>query len=383
MNDKLILALEECLMMLDQGSSLESCLLRYPEHADELRPILLAAVDAKSIAEDQIPVDAMRRSRSKFLDAAAEIREQKISRKTAFGFSWQRVFRLGMALLLAVILVAGVGGTGLVNASNGSLPGDRLYPVKLTWEDIRLKLALSQADRVSLEKSYENERVDEINHLIDSNRSEKIKFFGQVEDVQPDQISVSGIRVVITPETRIEGEILPGVWTRVEGETRAEGVVSAVKIKVESREKDSEDSSGADSSESSGKENNSGNSRDNAGDKSGKSGSQDSTGTSKTEDSNQNSGKPSSPKAFEIEGTVSGYSGDTILINNQMVLINDKTELRDQPLTGSVVKIRGYVDENGRWIATRIEVQSASPSGGGENNSSGSGKNEATKTPKP
>ena len=383
MNNKLILALEECLKMLDQGSSLESCLHQYPALADELRPILLAAVDAKSIAEDKIPVDALRRSRSKFLGAAAEIREQKISRKTAFGFSWQRVFRLGMALLLAVILVAGVGGTGLVNASNGSLPGDRLYSVKLTWEEIRLKLALSQADRVYLEKSYENERVDEINHLIDSNRSEKVKFFGQVKDVQPDQISVSGIRVVITPETRIEGEIIPGVWTRVEGETRAEGVVSAIKINVESREKDSEDSSGADSSESSGKESNSGNSKDNAGDKSGKSGSQDSTGTSKPEDSNQNGGKPSSPKTFVIEGTASDYSGNTILINNQMVLINDKTELRDQPLTGSVVKIRGYVDENGRWIATRIDVQSASPSRGGENNSSGSGNNEATKTPKP
>ncbi len=172
----------------------------------------------------------------------------------------------------------------------------------------------------------------------------------------------------------------------MEGETRAEGVVSAIKIKVESREKDSEDSSGADSSGSSGKENNSGNSSENAGDKSGKSGSQDSTGTSKPKDPSQNSGKPSSPKAFEIEGTVSGFSGKTILINNQMVLINDKTELRDQPSTGSVVKIRGYVDENGRWIATRIDVQSASPSGGGEskdNNSSGSSKNDPTKTPKP
>ena len=363
MNDKLILALEECLTMLDQGSDLESCLLHYPALADELRPILLAAMDAKSIAEDQIPVDAVRRSRSKFLDAAAEIREQKMSRKMGFGFSWQRVFHLGMAFLLAVILVAGVGGTSLVNASSGSLPGDRLYPVKLTWEDIRLKLALSPEDRVSLEKSFTNERVDEINHLIDSNRSEKVKFFGQVEDVQPDQISVSGIRVVITPETRIEGEILPGVWTRVEGETRADGVVSAIKIKVESREKDSEASSGADSSEFSDKENNSGNSRDNAGDKSGMSGSQDSTGTSKLEDSNQDGGKPSSPKAFEIEGTVSGYSGDTILINNQMVLINDKTELREQPSTGSVVKIRGYVDESGGWIATRIDVLSASFSG--------------------
>lgn len=383
MNDKLILALEECLVMLDQGSGLESCLHRYPAFADELRPILLAAMDAKSIEEDQIPIDVIRRSRSKFLDAAAEIREQKKSRKTAFGSPWQRVFRLGMVLLLAVILVAGVSGTGLVNASSGSLPGDRLYPIKLTWEDIRLKLALSQADRVSLEKSYENERVDEINHLIDSNRSEKVKFFGQVEDVQPDQINVSGIRVVITAETRVEGEILPGVWTRVEGETRAAGVVSAIKIKVESRDNDSESSSGVGSSGSSGKKDNSGNSSENAGDKSGKSGSQDSTGTTKPEDPNQNSGKPSSPKAFEIEGTVSGFSGNVILINNKLVLINNKTELRDQPSTGSLVKIRGYVDENGRWIATRVEVQAAANSDGGENNSSGSGKNELTKTPKP
>ena len=43
-------ALEICLKDLEKGADLESVLFRYPDLADELRPILEASAGAKGIA---------------------------------------------------------------------------------------------------------------------------------------------------------------------------------------------------------------------------------------------------------------------------------------------------------------------------------------------
>ena len=94
-------------------------------------------------------------------------------------------------------------------------------------------MAVSQSDREALEDHFERERVEEVEGLILSNRAEKVKFFGQVEGVFPNQIVVSGITVNVTPDTRIDGDIKFGAWVRIEGQTAADGAVLAEKIKVE------------------------------------------------------------------------------------------------------------------------------------------------------
>jgi Domain of unknown function (DUF5667)/Domain of unknown function (DUF5666) len=390
MNDKLLLSLEECLSMLGKGSDLDACLQRFPEHAAELQPLLLASLAAKSVSNDHIPDAVIRRNKSKFLNTAAELREQKINRKSTKLISFQHSIRLGLAALLAVIVLALVGGTGLVNASSGSLPGDRLYPVKLTWEDIRLKFTFSQANRDSLENSYKHERMVEINALFSSKRSEKVKFFGQVEDVRSDQIMVSGITISIIPETMIDGDILPGVWASVDGKTMQDGVVVASKIKLDVPARGDNGGSSNNRSGPSGKEDGSGKDNSNSDNKSGKSGSSDgvtpstqgSSGTSKPDNSNSNKDKSPTQQVFQFEGKITDFSGKTVVANNHLIQITGDTEIRGQLSIGTIAKIHGFVDENGKWIATRIEIKDTS--GGGENknnDSGGSGKKGPTKTP--
>jgi len=390
MNDKLLFSLEECLSMLGKGSDLDACLQRFPEHAAELQPLLLASLAAKSVSDDHIPDAVIRRNKSKFLNTAAELREHKINRKSTKLISFQQSIRLGLAALLAVIVLALVGGTGLVNASSGSLPGDRLYPVKLTWEDIRLKFTISQASRGSLEESFKDERRLEINALFSSKRSEKVKFFGQVEDVRSDQIMVSGITVSIIPETQIDGDILPGVWASVEGKTKQDGVFVASRIISGAPAGGDNGISHNDKSESSGKEDGSGNDNGNSDSKSGrpgtsedeKTGTQGSNSTSKPDDSNSNGDKSFPQQVLQFEGKVSDFSGATIVVNKHLIQITRDTVIRGQPSIGSIAKIHGFVDENGKWIATRIEIKDTS--GGGENknnDSGGSGKKGPTKTP--
>lgn len=67
---------------------------------------------------------------------------------------------LGLVSILAV-LVLGVGMFG-VNASKGSLPGDLLYPVKLTTEKVRVSVVASEEKQAELYVGFAEERVKEI-----------------------------------------------------------------------------------------------------------------------------------------------------------------------------------------------------------------------------
>ena len=46
-------ALEICLGEIEGGSDLETALARFPEHADELRPILKTAIKARGMASGE------------------------------------------------------------------------------------------------------------------------------------------------------------------------------------------------------------------------------------------------------------------------------------------------------------------------------------------
>ena len=402
MREDLYTILDNCLKMMDQGSDLESCLARYPEYATELRPLLMASMEASSLAEIDIPLEVTRRSRSRLLNIAAEMREQKSSKKAFFVLPMRRMGRLGFVALVTLLFLVGIGGTGLVQASSASLPGDRFYPVKLTWENIILKMAVSQSDREALADRFEQERVEEIEGLILSNRAEKVKFFGQVEGVFPGQIVVSGITVNVTPDTRIDGEIKIGAWVRIEGQTASEGAVDAEKIKVEDVSPENGEKQGQEKPPSSPNIEDA----DRGDNESGKNNSE-STKTQdednqKTPGDNGNNDKetgktnsektPSAPaqRSFEIEGIVTSYNGSLIVVNDRSIYIIPETELRGTPTQGSRVSIRGYVNENGALIAQRIEVKSNSNSGGGGGGSGGGGDsggsggdNDPTETPKP
>lgn len=392
--------LESCLTLLDQGSDLESCLARYPEYTSELRPLLMAALDAKSLSIKEVPEAVVRRSKSKVLNVAAELYEQKSSRKAFFVFPAKRVFRISFVTLITLLMLVGVGGTGLVRASTVSLPGDQLYPVKLTLENLLLKIAVSQNEREVLNDRFERERVEEVEDLFASNRSEDVKFYGQVNGIFPDQIVVSGILVVITPQTRVDGQLSLNVWVRVEGETTPEGRVVAEKISVEplqSHEEENTDGTGSNSTPGS----------DDSGKGSGKSGEDEPETTKSPEveeestrgnggDDGQDSGQSGSEnsvstphlKPFEIEGIVSNYDGSSISVGDQTIFILPATEVKGSPAPGSRVSIKGYINEADVLIALKIEVKSDSGGDNGDNpggNSGGSGDNhdDPTKTPEP
>jgi len=227
MNEKFYEALEVCLQDIETGADIETVLQRYPLMADDLRPILETSLRAQSLAATSVPEDAMRRGRTRVLQHAAHMRESASSSRQS-GFAFPR-----LAVTLALTLIFILSGTGLVRASNGALPGDNLYPVKRTWEDMRLLLVFNPEVRDELEDEFEQERVDEVDELLVEGRHETIAFTGLVTEQKEDMWLVSDIPVKITPDGKLPIDpVTVGASVMVEGNTNIQGYVEAERIEL-------------------------------------------------------------------------------------------------------------------------------------------------------
>jgi hypothetical protein len=138
-----------------------------------------------------------------------------------------------LAVTLAVVITLFVSGTGLVRAASTTLPGDNLYPVKRTWEDVLVLLALNLQDREALELEHENERLHELRELFKEGRSVEVDFAGLVTAQAGDAWIIGGFPVLVSAQTEIrDGQMAVGSAVRVEGQTRADGVILAERVRL-------------------------------------------------------------------------------------------------------------------------------------------------------
>ena len=221
-------ALEVCLEAMDNGADIETSLARYPDIADELRPVIQASLTAKGIAVRSPSADVIRRNRVKFLQRATVMREAMVKpSSTRIWFSSIR----RIAVALSILLIALMTGTGLVSASSTTLPGDNLYQIKRTWEQVSLLFTFDLQRRESLEVEHENERLEELQELIAEGRSAKVDFAGMITQQNGNVWLVSGITIVISPQTDLhDGPVFIGDTVRVFGITQSDASVLVERI---------------------------------------------------------------------------------------------------------------------------------------------------------
>lgn len=208
---------------MERGADLDSALARFPEHAGELRPILETANKARSMAPDEPSPDAVKRSRARVLQRAAGLRESKAGarRRVIPAFS-----RLAISFALTALFLA--SGAGLVNVSASALPGENLYPVKRSWENIRLFFIFDPQLREMMRDEFENERLHEVNELLAEGRHELIQFAGVYMRVNGIDY-VSGVKVVL-PEGA--PSLANGDAVIVSGRTNARGFIEISSIEI-------------------------------------------------------------------------------------------------------------------------------------------------------
>lgn len=348
--------LEKCLIEMEQGADVDTVLFRHPEFADELRPILEASEKARGMAASDPAADVVHRNRAKILQRAAQMREAKARPSSRI---WSVPLRR-IAVMLTVIVMLFVSGTGLVRAASSTLPGDNLYPVKRTWEDLLLLFTFNPQERELLEFEHENERLEELRELFAEGRSVKVDFAGYVTHHSATELRVSGISVLISSETRLPAQpIAVGDPVRVRGQTHADGLVHAEWIELlppGSKLPEVEDD-GHETEEEKEQE-----------------AQIDDHSNSGSDDGAPPVEEPQMPDEEVEKQTFNGIL-EAMDDKNQLWTVNGRkldvsaAEIIGTPVIGAAVKVEGYPGSGGLFVVTKIEIAgSDSVNSGGDDN---------------
>lgn len=313
-------ALEHCLGQIENGADVESVLKQYPELASELRPILKTAIKAQRNQTAEPSLEAFQRGRAKVMQHAKQLQQSPVVKRKSTLPVFSRL-AISFALALAFLL----SGTGLLSASASNLPGDRLYPVKRGWENVRLFLIFDQEARELLQDEFENERLHEVNELISQGKNEQIQFAGIFMQVNGANY-VSGISVILpsTIQTPVNGAVVSVIgftnlqgWVEVSAlELLPAGTTVPLGNPVEVINQNDETESTIPST---------------------------------------NEAVEATPQIvyYDIQGTLQSISTTQLVINGQTVYLNNP-QIVGQLCIGKTIQLKGYHEADGRFMVIEI-----------------------------
>lgn len=200
--------LDECLeRLLAKGETIDQCLQSYPEHADELKPLLQMAAEAKTAIAIQPRPEFRERARYQMQAAFHERTEPR----RGLGF----IFRLsrGWAIALSIALVVLLAGGGTVAAAGYSMPDSLLYPVKLATEQVQMAFTFTDMGKAELHARLADRRVAEIAHMASKGTPQQVEQIVQRLDNHLGMIaSLTSTQVVMITEETAEEATSDAAW---------------------------------------------------------------------------------------------------------------------------------------------------------------------------
>ncbi len=155
--------LDECLVALQRGESVESCLARYPRHAGRLRPLLTLAERVRRTPAAPPRAWAQETAWGAVRERAASLRSGRRGLHVSVHYgAWLRPLAIATALVMAVMM--GGGATAL--AAQSALPDSPLYRVKLATEDVRLWFVFDDSHEAEILLDQSDKRVEEIMSMV-------------------------------------------------------------------------------------------------------------------------------------------------------------------------------------------------------------------------
>ncbi len=232
--------LVQCIEDIKAGrSSIEDCLDRYPSMRGQLEPLLRIALAIPG------PLD-VKPSPAFKLKARVRLMDQIHGRQAARKWPWLRHegritpvayikrFATSMAgVILAVVLAVSALGVGTTYASQSSLPGDALYPLKLATEQAGMVLSPDGAARVERALSFANKRMREMEALAQKGRSQDLELaveqygyainitLSMIEQAADRGVATENITALVAEATARHLSVLDEVWDVVPEETKA------------------------------------------------------------------------------------------------------------------------------------------------------------------
>ena len=156
----------DCLERIASGETVAECLARYPEHADELAPLLRMGQATMRVSQGAEPsAEGRARGMARMQAALAEGRQNRRRRWQLPRLSW-RPISTPIAAAFAVVFLTVVAAGGTTVASADSIPGEPLYPVKSMRENVEERIARTDEHKAQVHAKLARERGREMRELI-------------------------------------------------------------------------------------------------------------------------------------------------------------------------------------------------------------------------
>ena len=151
MNKELENIFDKALLELQNGASLEEALLKCQPEQTNLAEGLQLAEKLTKLPKKSVPSPAMQR---KYVLAPAK----------AAWYHWLHLSRWAMASTSLVLLLSAIAGTGY--AAYNSMPGQALFAVKKTAENLQLQFATSPEKKIALQVEFSKKRLMEAEKIL-------------------------------------------------------------------------------------------------------------------------------------------------------------------------------------------------------------------------
>ena len=174
MDKKIEKIIYKCLLLIEKGYSLDECINKFEGRRDEITEyfktiknikdleVVMPEKDYRKNSLEQIIGEAKRRERISS-EKAASVAAMKRNKPTA---KKRLLLRPAMIFLVFLILTT-FSFAGTLFASQETVPGQVLYPVKRSFEDFKL-IVYPESKKDGLHFQFLNNRIDEANTLLES-----------------------------------------------------------------------------------------------------------------------------------------------------------------------------------------------------------------------
>jgi len=157
--------------------------------------------------------------------------DKEVSNANKMNFFFYKPLAISLTVIIVIVLTGGV-----VIATEKSLPGDILHPIKLTAEKIQLKIAISEEKKATIEAKQAEERLNE---------ATKIKEKKSVEPLIEKEAKVKAEKVIenleavkAKLETKANNKAAENINRAIE---KIEKQAEKAKIRLEKKEKQREE----------------------------------------------------------------------------------------------------------------------------------------------